>query len=181
MKITLFFVCCSALVLMSLKMYLASLLELDNRRGSEWKSSVEEAEESNTPKQNNDKTVSQNCLSLDFDGGMDNLLSRYKQVFIEMPAKAAGTTFKHFTKICMDSTNTSSFTQFNNILNTPERIKEALASQLKMPSLVASHVAHPRHMHNTFVHATEETLIVYIYREETSRLTSAINTGYFCE
>ena len=76
----------------------------------------------------------------------------------------------------MASTNTSSFTQFDNILNTPEQIKEAFASQLKMPSLVASHIAHPMRMHNTIVHATEETLIVYIYREETNRQMAAIST-----
>ena len=46
-----------------------------------------------------------------------------------------------------------------------------------MPSLIASHVyTNPQPFYDTMIHATEETLIVYSYREETSRLISAIDT-----
>ena len=44
---------------------------------------------------------SSSCLSLDFEEDMDHLLSKYKQVWIIMPAKAAGSTFKVFAKQCM--------------------------------------------------------------------------------
>jgi len=115
------------------------------------------------------------CLSLDFDGDMDNLLSKYKQVFIEMPAKAAGTTFKAFTIACMASTNTTSFASFDNVLNRKENADKSFKQQLQMPSLIASHVyRNPQPIYDTMAHATEETLIVYSYREETSRLISAI-------
>ena len=46
------------------------------------------------------------CLSLDVDDDMDHLLDKYNQVFLVMPAKASGTTYKHFTKLCMQSAGT---------------------------------------------------------------------------
>ena len=37
------------------------------------------------------------CMNLDYDGGMDNILQNSRQVFVTMPAKAAGTAMQEFT------------------------------------------------------------------------------------
>ncbi len=129
---------------------------------------------------NNDKTkteeppFSRNCLDLGFDNEMDRLLSKYKQVYIIMPAKAAGTTLKAFSKSCMDSANTPSFQFYDNIANKPEDMKIALTNQLEMPTLVTSHMYDSRFISNLMEHATRDSLVIYIHREETSRLLSSI-------
>lgn len=117
---------------------------------------------------------SRNCLDLGFDNEMDRLLSKYKQVYIIMPAKAAGTTAKAFSKSCMDSTNTPSFQFYDNIANKQEAMKKALTNQLEMPTLVTSHVYDSRFISKLMEHATRDSLVIYIHREETSRLLSSI-------
>ena len=115
-----------------------------------------------------------NCLGLGFEEEMDTLLSKYPQVLIIMPAKAAGTTMKEFTHQCMESTNTLSYTKTDNILAHYKIPDEAYNGQLKLPSLITSHQSNPKFVCNVMKHATKQTLVIYIHREETSRLASAI-------
>ena len=91
-----------------------------------------------------------------------------------MPAKAAGTTLKAFSKSCMDSANTPSFQFYDNIANKPEDMKEALTNQLEMPTLVTSHMNDSSFISKLMEHATRDSLVIYIHREETSRLLSSI-------
>ena len=117
------------------------------------------------------------CLGLGFRKDMDHLLSKYKQVWVIMPAKAAVTSFKEFTKDCMAKAGTPSFSKIDNPFTTLQRSKDAFLGQLEQPSLVASHLYH---FHddpfcNVMKHASaEDTLVVYSHREETSRLISSI-------
>jgi hypothetical protein len=115
----------------------------------------------------------QQCLRLGFENDMDKLLSNYKQVFVIMPAKAAGTTFKVFTKTCMKGKN-SSFQDETNIINRPRVLKEALRGAAEMPSLISSHVYNSKSFVSLVKHATEQSLIIYSHRKETERLRSAI-------
>lgn len=117
---------------------------------------------------------SQDCISLDKGKDMDILLSKYKQVFVMMPAKASGTSLKTFTRRCMQSSNTSSFAEIDNIFSKSAGRQEAFVEQLKMPSLVASHATNLSHILNLIKHVTRDSLIVYSHREETDRLMSAI-------
>ncbi len=114
------------------------------------------------------------CLGLDLDDGMDNLLDKYKQVFVAMPAKAAGSTYKMFTNKCMQSTGTPKFTTHDNILNHVEKMRSAFKYQLELPSLVASHFYTAEPFQSLLKHATKDTLIIYSHREETSRFKSAV-------
>ena len=117
------------------------------------------------------------CLGLGFRKDMDHLLSKYKQVWVIMPAKAAGTSFKEFTKDCMAKAGTPSFSKIDNPFTTLQRSKDAFLGQLEQPSLVASHLYHFQDdpFCNVMKHASaKDTLVVYSHREETSRLISSI-------
>ena len=115
------------------------------------------------------------CLNLGFQEDMDNLLSKYKKVWIVMPAKAAGSSFKEFTLDCMSSVGTTSFAHQDNPFSVPERSELALLGQSNMPSLIASHLLQSKDFCNVIKHATiKDTLVVYSHREETSRLISSI-------
>eukprot|EP00531_Pseudo-nitzschia_arenysensis_P013046 CAMPEP_0116114728 /NCGR_PEP_ID=MMETSP0329-20121206/131_1 /TAXON_ID=697910 /ORGANISM="Pseudo-nitzschia arenysensis, Strain B593" /LENGTH=375 /DNA_ID=CAMNT_0003608119 /DNA_START=57 /DNA_END=1184 /DNA_ORIENTATION=+ len=116
----------------------------------------------------------ENCLDLGLDSNMDLLLSDYKQVFVIMAAKAAGTTLTSFTRECMKSTNTSSFQQTSHIVHFDQDMRNAFTSQLKMPTLVTSHIALPKYFRKLIEHATTDSLIIYSHRDESSRLLSAI-------
>ena len=123
------------------------------------------------------------CLSLGDGGDMDNLLSKLGQVFIVMPAKAAGTSFKDFARQCMSSASATSYSQLDNVLNSGEQMMQAFKSQMKLPSLIASHVYNSETICSMAKHATRETLFIYIYREETERMASAIKdmfSGRIC-
>ena len=115
---------------------------------------------------------------------MDKLLSKYKQVFVIMPAKAAGTTFRSFTKKCMVSMNLNAFVDHApQLLKFEKDVDTAFRSELKMPTLISSHVDKARDLHELLRSATDDTLIVYIHRQETNRLLSAINhviTSRYC-
>jgi hypothetical protein len=106
------------------------------------------------------------CLGLDFEEKLDAILSKSKQVFVIMPAKAAGTSMKEFTAKCMKRK------ERDNFVNGWK--KELLTKSLRLPSLITSHAYSENPMVDLATHASRQTLIIYIHREETSRLISAI-------
>lgn len=105
---------------------------------------------------------------------MDYLLSISRQTFVMMPAKAAGSSLKTFTRECMKAANTTSFAEIDNVLTLKHGTKSALLSQLEMPSLITSHMYDSEFVVRLVRHATAQSLIIFSYREETSRLISAI-------
>jgi len=118
------------------------------------------------------------CLGLDFEEKMDAILSKSKQVFVIMPAKAAGTSMKEFTAKCMKRE------EQDNFVNHKGWKKELLTKSLRLPSLITSHAYSENPMVDLATHASRQTLIIYIHREETSRLISAIKQvaiGYVCK
>jgi len=106
------------------------------------------------------------CLSLDFDNEMDQLLQKYKQVFVLMPAKAAGTTYQAFVQGCLDF-------PFANPFNHPELKDKYLKHQLQMPPVIYSHIGE-KNFPKVLKHVTSDTLIIYSHRENTDRLLSGI-------
>ena len=131
-----------------------------------------------TPEEKNDEAAL-SCLSLDLEGDMDRLLSKYKQVFIIMPAKAAGTSLKKFTHQCMEAAGTPSIAGPKHVLYVNPSTKQMAAKgqyfeQLEMPSLITSHLPNPQAFSSVMKHATRDTLVVYSHRDETSRLLSAV-------
>ncbi len=120
------------------------------------------------------------CMGLGLEEGMDKLLSRYKQVFNVMPAKAAGTSSKAFAEGCMTFANGPLLMKqkFDNILSNKQNFDEVFGLELKTPAVISSHLYSSRDFKDLLVGATGDTLIVFMYREETDRVISAIRYMY---
>lgn len=68
----------------------------------------------------------------------------------------------------------TSFADIDNVLVALGLTQKALVGQLEVPSLVASHIFSSKIFCDITKHAGEDTLVVYSYREETSRLLPSI-------
>jgi len=112
------------------------------------------------------------CLGLGFEEDMDKLLSKYKQVFMLMPAKSAGTSIKRFTQGCMTSMEMPPVSDNHAI--TPAFFQ----SELKMPNLISYHIQKETIFQDVVKGATDDTLILYSHRQETNRLVSAIKNVF---
>ena len=112
------------------------------------------------------------CLGLGFEEDMDKLLSKYKQVFMLMPAKSAGTSIKRFTHACMTSMEMPPVSENHGI--TPAFFQ----SELKMPNLISYHIQKEKTFQDVVKGATDDTLILYSHRQETNRLASAIKNVF---
>jgi len=109
------------------------------------------------------------CLSLDVEDTLDSIISNSRQVFITMPAKAAGTSLKRFTSKCTKQNMP------DNFINSPMLSKNMLTDSFQLPSIIASHLyVGDEPLVDLAQHSTRETLIVYIHRDETERLLSGI-------
>ena len=77
------------------------------------------------------------CLT--FDKTFDDLVTSSNNIFVTMPAKAAGSTMKDFTKKCAGSFGE------DNLLNRPESFKDVFMKKgaKPFPSIVASHLYWP--------------------------------------
>jgi len=119
------------------------------------------------------QTTQNKCLGLGIGGELDRLLSQHqhKHVILAMPAKAAGSSMKTFAARCSGNHNVPEHLLYRN------RIVESgfLTLQQEFPSLIASHVSSDRDLQTLIRHASRNTLVVYVHREETSRIVSAIN------
>jgi hypothetical protein len=89
-----------------------------------------------------------------------------------MAAKAGGSSLKDFCNKC----NPNGAQIPDNFINKDENLKPFLLSSLRPPKIVASHLyVGDQPLIDLIRHgAAKETLIIYIYRDETDRLMSAI-------
>jgi hypothetical protein len=108
------------------------------------------------------------CLSLNFEDQMDAVISNSTQVFITMPAKAAGTSLKQFTKKCMKQKTR------DNFINYPHHPKNFLTDTFELPSIITSHLYSDQPLVDLAQQGTRQTLMIYMHRDETERLLSGI-------
>eukprot|EP00984_Skeletonema_dohrnii_P000366 scaffold121_cov108-Skeletonema_dohrnii-CCMP3373.AAC.2 len=108
------------------------------------------------------------CLDLDSNQDMDSLVANARQIFITMPAKAGGTSMKHFTKLCMKNA------VHDNILSEEELWKDYLVESLNVQSIVASHLYREADFLRLVNTPSRETLMIHTHREEGSRVASAV-------
>eukprot|EP00561_Arcocellulus_cornucervis_P004177 CAMPEP_0185816972 /NCGR_PEP_ID=MMETSP1322-20130828/18327_1 /TAXON_ID=265543 /ORGANISM="Minutocellus polymorphus, Strain RCC2270" /LENGTH=269 /DNA_ID=CAMNT_0028513961 /DNA_START=18 /DNA_END=827 /DNA_ORIENTATION=+ len=97
-----------------------------------------------------------------------------------MPAKAAGTSLKEFTKKCMKRNDP------DNFINAPIQVRKFLTASYWLPSIIVSHLyTGDQPLIDLIQHASSrDAIIIYIHREETERLFSAIKqvlTHLVCE
>lgn len=113
----------------------------------------------------------QQCLSLDFGDGMDQILSQHPQVFIVTPSKAGGTTMQEFARQCGRQNGLESP---NSAILSNQHWEEN-PGNLQVPSVISAFSTDPKGVLKDLVqHATRQSLIIYLHREETDRLQSAI-------
>ena len=123
-------------------------------------------------------TATAQCLSLNFEEKVDAAISNSTQVFITMPAKAAGTSLKRFTKKCMKQEMS------DNFINRPNLSKNFLTDSFELPSIITSHLYTDQPLVDLAQHGTRQTLIIHVHRDETERLLSGIRhllTSRVCE
>lgn len=109
------------------------------------------------------------CLS--FENEMNKILQSTKQVFITMPAKASGSSLKAFTKQCVNNDRIPD----NNFMKNETFVQEMIRNMYDLPNIIACHVGDEIPAFIRLIKgATIESLIIYVYRDETDRLLSSI-------
>mmetsp|Transcript_3406 Transcript_3406/g.9553 ORF Transcript_3406/g.9553 Transcript_3406/m.9553 type:complete len:340 (-) Transcript_3406:592-1611(-) len=118
------------------------------------------------------------CMGLDFTGSLEALLHNVDQVYVSMPAKAAGSSMKTFATTCMNVDIPPRINLFNKKPGTNRGIrpieKYLTAESLNPPSLIASHLYKDTEFTHLVKHSTRRSLIIYMHRDETSRILSGI-------
>ena len=116
----------------------------------------------------NSSDLSTSSTSSSFTKSFSEIVNQTKQVFITMPAKAAGTTLKGFAKKC------SPVQLHRNFINRRSRIEQlTFTGNYDVPSVIASHLYTDRPFVDLVKSSTRKTLIIYIHRDELSRVRSA--------
>lgn len=106
------------------------------------------------------------CLDIDKD--LEHLIASSKQVYVTMPAKATGSTMKSLFSKCFGPFK-------DNFINNRSHKQEYFQSHLEIPSFIASHSYKSETLKSLIRHATNDSLLIYMYRNELDRLVSAIN------
>lgn len=118
------------------------------------------------------------CLNLEFEENMDALLANHKQIFIAMPAKAAGSSLKNFTGKCMKRNMRENYINFG-----PEGRKHYLSDYVHPPSIITSHFYTDEPLVHLSKYPIQNALTIYVHRDETDRVISGIKEvllGYIC-
>jgi len=117
------------------------------------------------------------CLT--FDGEMNDLIANSKQIFLTMPAKAAGSSLRSFTNKCMKTVMPTD----NFYLNDPKISKKYFTDSFQLPKIITGHVFRDQSLVDLIQYTSRGTLLIYVHRDETSRLRSAIQhvTSQYCD
>ena len=113
------------------------------------------------------------CLS---QSSLRDLIGSIDQVIMTMPAKAAGTTMHNFAKQCTrDSGLTVDY--IDNMLNFKDanHFDGILSKSFQMPPVLSSHMYTIDNFLYLIKNVPRSTLLVYVHRDETSRVQSAVN------
>jgi len=96
----------------------------------------------------------------------DSIVNETNQVFMTMPCKAAGTTMKSFTQKCMNKTTSA---------HIFKRSRDSfITDNDEVPSIFQGWLQSDTNFVDVVKGSTRETLILYLHREELSRVSSAI-------
>lgn len=109
------------------------------------------------------------CLPLEGDDGIQQLVADSDQVFVFMAAKVAGSSMKEFTQKCMGASGEDNF-----VNESEESFMNFLLGDLYPPKLVSSHIYNEEPFVHAIRHAARDSLFIYMYRDETERLQSSI-------
>lgn len=113
------------------------------------------------------------CLE---ESNLRDLISTTDQVILTMPAKSAGTTLKDFAEKCnKDAGLTANY--IDNMLNFRDEnhFDGILSKTFQMPPVLSSHMYKLENFLYLIKNVPPSTLLIYIHREETTRVQSAVN------
>ena len=105
---------------------------------------------------------------------IDQIIQSSTLLYVTMPAKAGGQSLKEFTRKCMkydDGANMK--TNLNH--NTDENKRELLTKTYEIPSLITGHINEGHQFVKLIEGVSDNTILIYVHRQETNRLVSAIN------
>ena len=109
------------------------------------------------------------CLS--FDNELDTLVKEAKMIYITMPAKAAGTSFTLFTHdYCLKN---YTFPE-GNYFSIKEKMRDLITANYDIPPIISSHLGSNNTLTDLVKGATDNSLIIYVHRNEHERTLSAI-------
>ncbi len=118
------------------------------------------------------------CLS--FQNEFDKLIQSTRQIFITMPAKAAGTSLGSFvTDKCLKSKYSNSGfdeSMYGHYFNREESLQQMIASKYEIPQIMSSHLGRKElnALEQLIKSATDDSMILYVHRKETDRVLSGI-------
>ena len=164
----LYFVYCLYFLTEPLPTYIGGAIgENEEEEGSSVKNSIiagaigdNEEEEGSSVKH------SKMCLS--FEQDVDQLVSDAEQIYITMPDKCAGTAMKNFVNNCVEN-HADGMLRDNQVF-----LKGMLSHSMEMPTVIADHTDNEAHLLKVLQSAPTNSLVIYIYREESDREASAI-------
>ena len=129
---------------------------------------------SNKDDHSNDDT----CVSTEEE--LRQLIHNTKHVFITAPAKAAGTSLQAFARLCNEHNvqgyNFNYSSMSTDYLNRRYNYEKLLLNSYEIPNIMASHVFHLeefQYLLKSFMNK-QDILMIHSFRQETSRLMSAI-------
>ncbi len=113
-----------------------------------------------------------------FGERLDKLVASSKSVFITMPAKAAGTSLKKFTFACVGTysyeDSKTKKKKSTNFINEGNDKVQPFISTVSHPKILTSHTYSDYGVIDVLKNTPRDNLNIYIYRQETDRLLSAI-------
>lgn len=118
------------------------------------------------------------CLKFSPNSEVEALIERSNQIFITMPAKAAGTSLEEFTTKCTNGFLSNNIDRKDwEVINehAKDTKKAFLSSSLHLPPILTAHlIAGDKPLTDLIQHSTQKSLLVYIHREESDRLQSGV-------
>uniref|UniRef100_A0A6S8IUQ6 Sulfotransferase domain-containing protein n=1 Tax=Amphora coffeiformis TaxID=265554 RepID=A0A6S8IUQ6_9STRA len=101
-------------------------------------------------------------------------IGKLPPVFIFMPAKAGGSSIKHFARRCYEDATGVKIPPIDNFVNRKAHYLKYLLNDLQVPKVTASHLYSPTPLEESVRYSSRDTVFIYIYRKETDRLMSGI-------
>jgi len=124
------------------------------------------------------------CVGLDLKEEPDSILSSttknnnydINQVFVTMPAKGAGTSMITFTHKCIgnDNPRVAHLTALKATNDINRQYVMGGSGTVEAPHLISGHSTQDTTLIRMIQNSNRHTLIIYVHREETDRLASAI-------
>jgi hypothetical protein len=113
------------------------------------------------------------CMS---QSSLRDAITSTDQVILTMPAKAAGTTMQNFAKRCNEDSGLT-VDYIDNMLNFKDldHFDGILSKSFQMPPVLSSHMYTLDNFLYLIKNVPRSTLLIYIHREETARVQSAVN------